>query len=84
MGTLAFIMFVGFALLSTTRGKEAETRQPASVETTKSEVIIDKQHDNVPNIVIKATGQTMSPPLPCRSLSAESLMPSKAHSTTHP
>jgi hypothetical protein len=63
MGTLAFIMFVGFALLSTTRGKEAETRQPAPVEATKSEVIIDKQHDNVPNVVIKAAGQTMSPPL---------------------
>jgi hypothetical protein len=63
MGTLAFIMFVGFALLSTTRGKEAETRQLAPVETTKSEIIIDKQHDNVPNVVTKAAGQTMSPPL---------------------
>jgi hypothetical protein len=63
MGTLALIMFVGFALLSTTRGNEAETGQPAFAETTKSEVIIDKQHDNVPNIVIKAAGQTTSPPL---------------------
>ena len=61
--TLAFIMFVAFALLSPTRGKEAETRELASVETTKSEVIIDKQHDNVPNEVTKAAGQTMSPPL---------------------
>ena len=63
MGTLAFIMFVALALLSTTRGKEAETRELAPVETTKSEVIIDKQHDNVPNVVTKAAGQTMSPPL---------------------
>jgi len=63
MGTLACIMFVALAFLSTTRGKEAETREPAPVETTKSEVITDKQHDNVPNVVTKAAGQTMSPPL---------------------
>ena len=63
MGTLAFIMFVALALLSNTRGKEAETTELAPVETTKSEVIIDKQHDNVPNVVTKAAGQTMSPPL---------------------
>ena len=61
MGTLAFIMFLAFALLNTTRGKEAETRELAPVETTKSEVIIDKQHDDVPNVVTKAAGQTMSP-----------------------
>jgi hypothetical protein len=63
MGTLAFIMFVALAFLSTTRGKEAETREPAPVETTESEVITDKQHDNVPNVVTKAAGQTMPPPL---------------------
>ena len=62
-GTLAFIMFVALALLSNTRGKEAETREPTPIETTKSEVIIDKPHDNVPNVVTKAAGQTMSPPL---------------------
>ena len=61
-GTLAFIMFVALALLINTRGKETETRELAPVETTKSEVIIDKQHDNVPNVVTKADGQTMSPP----------------------
>jgi hypothetical protein len=56
-------MFVALALLSNTRGKEAETRELAPVETTKSEIIIDKQHDNVPNVVTKAAGQTISPPL---------------------
>jgi hypothetical protein len=54
MGTLAFIMFLALALLNTIRGKEAETRELAPVETTKSEVIIDKQHDNAPNVVTKA------------------------------
>ena len=63
MGTLAFIMFVALALLSNTRGKEAETRELAPVETTKSEIIIDKQHDNVPNFVTKAAGQTICPAL---------------------
>src|SRR5438034_11681855 len=60
MGTLAFIMFVALALLSTTRGKEAETRELAPAGTTKSEVVIDKQHEDV---VTEAAGQTMSPPL---------------------
>ena len=62
-GTLALIMFVALVFLSNTRGKEAETRELAPVETTKSEVIIDKQHDNAPSVVTKAAGQTMSPPL---------------------
>src|SRR5260370_5540422 len=55
-------MFVALALLSNTRGKETETREVTPFETTKSEVIIDKQHDNVPNVVTKTAGQTMSPP----------------------
>ena len=45
--TLAFFMFVALALLSTTRGKEAETRELAPAGTTKSEVVIEKQHDDV-------------------------------------
>jgi hypothetical protein len=61
-GTVAFIIFVALALLSNTRGKEIETRELAPVETTKSEVNIDKQHDNVPNVVTKAAGQTLSLP----------------------
>ena len=63
MGTLAFIMFLALALLNTTRGTETETRELAPVETAKSEIIIHKQHDNVPNVVTKAAGQTTSPPL---------------------
>ena len=50
-GTMAFIMFVALALLSTTRGKEAETRESAPAGTTKSEVVIDKQHHDVPHVV---------------------------------
>jgi hypothetical protein len=63
MGTLAFVLFIALALLNTMRGKEPETRESAPIETTRSEVIIDKQDDNVPNVVTKAAGQTMSPPL---------------------
>ena len=40
-GTLAFVMFVAFALLSNIRGKESEVREPASAKATKSEVVID-------------------------------------------
>jgi len=56
-------MFVAFALLSNTRGNEAETRELAPIETTKSEIIIDKQHDDVPHVVTEAAGKTMSAPL---------------------
>src|ERR1700682_2228554 len=40
-GTLAFVMFVAFALLSSIRGKESEVRELASAKATKSEVVID-------------------------------------------
>jgi hypothetical protein len=63
MSTLAFVLFFALALLNTMRGKEPETRESAPVETTKSEAITDKQHNNVPNVVTEAAGQTMSPPL---------------------
>jgi hypothetical protein len=62
-GTLAFIMFVALALLSTTRGKETEIKESAPPGTTKSEVIIDKQYDDVPHVVTQAAGQTISLPL---------------------
>ncbi len=62
-GTLAFVLFVALALLSTTRGMEPETRESAPARITKSEVIIDKQHDDVPHVVTEAAVKTMSPPL---------------------
>jgi len=40
-GTLAFVLFVAVALLSTTRGREAETRESASAKAIKTEVVID-------------------------------------------
>src|SRR6266566_4506288 len=40
-GTLAFVMFVAFALLSSIRGKESEVRELASAKATKAEVVID-------------------------------------------
>ena len=38
-GTLAFILFVALALLSSTHGKEAETRESSLAKVTTSEVI---------------------------------------------
>src|SRR6266446_6170733 len=40
-GTLAFVMFVAFTLLTSTRGKESEIRDLASTKRTKTEVVID-------------------------------------------
>jgi plastocyanin len=39
-GTLAFVLFVALALLSTMRGKEPETRESAPAKATKTEVVI--------------------------------------------
>jgi plastocyanin len=39
--TLAFVMFVAVALLSSTHGKNAETREPAPPKATKTEIVID-------------------------------------------
>ena len=39
IGTLAFVLFVALALLSTTRGREAETRESASAKVTTTEAI---------------------------------------------
>lgn len=60
MRTLAFLMFVGFALLNTSHGKDAESKESAIAGITKSEVIIDKRHDDVSNVVTEPAGQTTS------------------------
>ena len=39
--TLAFVLFVAFALLSSIRGKESEIRDLVSVKDAKTEVVID-------------------------------------------
>lgn len=39
--TLAFVLFVAFALLSTIRGKESEVSELASAKATKTEIVID-------------------------------------------
>ena len=40
-GTLAFVMFVAFALLSSIRGKESEVRELASAKAKMIEVVVD-------------------------------------------
>ena len=40
-GTLAFVLFIALALLSTMRGKEPETRESAPAKASKIEVVID-------------------------------------------
>ena len=40
-GTLAFVLFVALALLSSIHGKNSETREPAPFKATKTEVVID-------------------------------------------
>jgi hypothetical protein len=60
MGTLALIMFVVFALLSTSHGKDDGNGGPAPAGIAKGEVIIDKSHDDASKIVSGQAGQTIS------------------------
>jgi hypothetical protein len=56
-GTLAFAMFVALALLSSTRGKDSQTRESAPVRATKTEVVIDKHQDNTSHAATEAARQ---------------------------
>jgi plastocyanin len=40
-GTLAFVLFVAFALVSSIRGKESEARELAPAKVIKAEIVID-------------------------------------------
>ena len=51
-GTLAFVLFVALALLSTMRGKEPETRESALAKATKTEVVIDNFNFSPPTITV--------------------------------
>jgi plastocyanin len=57
--TLAFAMFVAFALLSSTRGKESEIRDLASTKDTKAEVVIDNFSFS-PNTLTLSVGATVT------------------------
>ena len=61
MRTLALLMFVSFALLNTTHGKDAETKQQAT-ENSGSQVIASQQHD-LAQAATPQTNCTTSAPL---------------------
>jgi hypothetical protein len=56
--TLALLMFVGFALLSTTRGKDAEEEHVAFAASPKAEVD-DNSHYASPQVPIESSTQTI-------------------------
>jgi plastocyanin len=58
-GTLAFVMFVAFALLSSIRGKESEIRDLASIRGAKTEIVIDN-FTFFPNTISIAAGTTIT------------------------
>jgi plastocyanin len=57
--TLAFVMFVAVALLSSTHGKNSETREPASFKPTKTEIVIDNFSFSPKEITVP-TGATVT------------------------
>jgi len=58
-GALAFTMFVGLALLSSTHGKDSQTRESAPVKATKTEVAIDNFSFS-PNTLAVSIGATVT------------------------
>jgi plastocyanin len=58
-GTLAFAMFVALALLSSTHGKDFQTRDSAPVKATKTEVTIDNFSFS-PNTLTLSVGATVT------------------------
>jgi hypothetical protein len=59
MRTLAFLMFVGFVLLNTTDGKQAETKESTFAETTKID-LGDSGHNEAAHVPTEPTGHRMS------------------------
>jgi plastocyanin len=58
-GTLALAMFVVLALLSSTHGKDSQTRDSAPVRATKTEVTIDN-FSSSPNTLTLSVGATVT------------------------
>ena len=58
-GTLAFAMSVALALLSSTHGKDSQTRESAPVKATKTEVVIDNFSFS-PNTLTLSAGATVT------------------------
>jgi plastocyanin len=58
-GTLAFALFVALALLSSTHGKDSQTRESAPVKATKTEVAIDNFSFS-PNTLTLSVGATVT------------------------
>jgi len=57
--TLAFALFVALALLSSTHGKDSQTRESAPVKATKTEVAIDNFSFS-PNTLTLSVGATVT------------------------
>ena len=59
MRTLALLMFGGFAVLNTTHGKDAKTRESVLAETNKIE-IVDNSHNQAVRAATEPAGHTTS------------------------
>jgi hypothetical protein len=59
MRTLALLMFVGFAVLNTTHGKDADTKESALTGTNKIE-IVDRTHNEATHVATEPAGRATS------------------------
>ena len=55
MRTLAFLMFVGFAVVNTTHGKDAETKESALAGISKIK-IVDNSHNEATHVATEPAG----------------------------
>jgi hypothetical protein len=59
MRTLALLMFVGFAVVNTTHGKDAQTKESAVVGNNKIE-IVDNSHNQAAHVATEPAGHAAS------------------------
>jgi hypothetical protein len=84
--TLALLMFVGFALLSSIRGKDADTKQSAFAATSQA-TTVDNGDRESPQVLTEAGEQAMLEPsshlqfTPCQKASSQSFNSSSLPST---
>jgi hypothetical protein len=61
MHTLALLMFVGFAVLNTTRGNDAETKEPASAGNSETQVVDNRHHERAQAATVRFSYTTSGP-----------------------
>lgn len=70
MRTLALLMFLGVAVLNTTRGNDAETKEPVFAENTEAQVIDSSHHEGAQPATAPTSNTTSVPAILLKLISS--------------